>query len=430
LFHPVFGHFLDDLSNDLCVPPEIAKATVGYMRASSAMYDNEAIRRAALEPHLGRILGNGMGTVVNPDGTWPDGAFSITLTNEICESAVTLIKEEKNNIGDGGSDPSTQVGLSMARFWAQDQVDKSDFYLLLSALTPLFYQHSGVRNNTCCPTFLLATAGPWFTILGGIFTDKWIVQRLTDFIWVGLDATLKEPHYNRVAHILYSLRRNVEKLRDYYVGLKVIASDAEALHPRFFPSICTYRDEEDRIIDFEYIKPLEFDSTCVTFLARRTSRAPKDIVVKFVHRYGEEAHRLLAGQSLAPQLFYHGKIGVLEGDPSYGHLRMVVMEYIDGETLDQAKQILSTFVHQIRRALDVLHGQGYVFGDLRGPNILITKNEEVKLIDFDWAGVHMKSHYPLLISPNLKWPTGVEGLSIMKTEHDDIMLAQLLKSKE
>ena len=52
LFHPVFGHFIDDLSNNLCVPPEIVKATVCYMRPSSAIYDNEAIRRAALEPHI------------------------------------------------------------------------------------------------------------------------------------------------------------------------------------------------------------------------------------------------------------------------------------------------------------------------------------------------------------------------------------------
>ena len=291
---------------------------------------------------------------------------------------------------------------------------------------PFFYQHSVMRNNTCCPTFLLATAGPWFTILGAVLTDKWIVQRLTDFIWVGLDATLNEPHYNRVAHILYSLRRNVEKLCDYYVGLKVITDDDEDLHPRFFPSICAYRDEEDRIIHFKYIKPLEFDSTCVTFHAKTTSGTPKDVVVKFVHRYGEGAHRLLARESLAPQLFYHGKIGVLEGDPSYRHVRMVLMEYIDGETLDQVKQIPPTFMHQIRRALDVLHGQGYVFGDLREPNIMITKNEEVKLIDFDWAGVHMESQYPLLISPNLIWPAGVEALSIMKTEHDDNMLTRLL----
>ena len=254
LFHPVFGHFLDDLSNNLCVPPEILNATVGYMQASSAIYDNEAIRRAVLERHLSRILGNGMGTVVNSDGTWPDGAFSITLPNETCGSAVILMKEDKNNFG--GTDPSIQVGLSMARFWAQDQVDRCDFYLL-SALTSLFYQYSGVRNNTCCPTFLLATAGASFAILGGIFTDKWIVQRLTDFIWVGLDATLKDSHYNQVAHILYSLRRNVEKLYDYYVGLKIIASETEDLHPRFFPSICTYRDGDDSIINFKYIKPLD-----------------------------------------------------------------------------------------------------------------------------------------------------------------------------
>jgi len=134
----------------------------------------------------------------------------------------------------------------MTRFWAQDQ-------------------QSVVRNNTCCPTFLLATYGPWFTVLGAVLTDKWIVQRLTDFIWVGMDTALNDQHYARVARTLYSLRSNVEKLRDYYVGLKVITSDTKELHPRFFPSICAYRNEEGRIIYFEYIKPLKFDSTCVTF---------------------------------------------------------------------------------------------------------------------------------------------------------------------
>ena len=40
--------------------PEVAKATVGYMRASPAIYDNEANRRVALDLYLGRILGSGM----------------------------------------------------------------------------------------------------------------------------------------------------------------------------------------------------------------------------------------------------------------------------------------------------------------------------------------------------------------------------------
>jgi hypothetical protein len=112
LFHPVFGHFLDDLLNTLLVSPKITKTTVGYMRALLATYDHEANRKAILDPHLSHILSSGMGTV-NADGTLPDGALSITLTKGACKTVVTLLKEEKNNLGDGGCDLLTQVGLLM-----------------------------------------------------------------------------------------------------------------------------------------------------------------------------------------------------------------------------------------------------------------------------------------------------------------------------
>jgi hypothetical protein len=283
-----------------------------------------------------------------------------------------------------------------------------------------------VRKRTCCPTFLIANAGAWFTILGAAFTDKWIVQRLTDFIWVGLSATLDEPHYNRVARIMDSLRRNVWKLHDYYSGLDVVATIPNGLHPRYFPSVRAYLDATKSVITFDYIQPLESDSTCVTFLARTTSGTPKSIVVKFVQRYGEAAHRLLAKENLAPELLYYGRVGVQEGNPSYGHLRMVVMEYIDGETLDKVKRIPPTSRDRIRHALSLLHKSDHVFGDLRQPNVMITKNQEIKLIDFDWAGKHKESRYPLLISRNLPWPVGVEALSLMETSHDDDMLERLL----
>jgi serine/threonine protein kinase len=260
----------------------------------------------------------------------------------------------------------------------------------------LAHQHDEVRKRTCCPTFLIATAGAWFTVLGAAFTDKWIVQRLTDFIWVRLSATLDEPHYDRVARIMDSLRRNVWKLHDYYHGLDVVATVPNGLHPRYFPSVRAYGDATRSVTTFDYIQPLEIESTCATFLAQTTSGIPKLIVVKFVQRYGETAHRLLAKENLAPELFYYGHIGVQDGDPSYGHLRMVVMEYIDGETLDKVKRIPRTSRDQIRRALDLLHKSGYVFGDLRQPNVMITKNQEIKLIDFDWAGEHMKARYPAL----------------------------------
>jgi hypothetical protein len=129
LFHPVFGHFLDDLSRDLPVPPGIAKATIGYMRAASAIYDNEANRRHALEPYLHRILTLTMSTVLNADRTSPDGMFLISLSGDIYETVMALLREDKNEFGDGGCDPSTQAGLSTVRFWVQDAVDKCQFSL-------------------------------------------------------------------------------------------------------------------------------------------------------------------------------------------------------------------------------------------------------------------------------------------------------------
>jgi serine/threonine protein kinase len=277
--------------------------------------------------------------------------------------------------------------------------------------------------------FLFANAGPWFAILGAIFTDKVIVQRLTDYIWVAFDTILSDTHFNRVAHIMHSLRRNVEKLREYYVQLKLIAVGPKDVHPRFFPSVCAYRDDE-RVVGFKYVKPLQLDSTCVTFLAETLADSPKSVVVKFVQRYGEEAHRLLAKEELAPQLLYCGGVRVHDGDPSYGDLRMVVMQYVDGTTLEKAKKlnrVPATLEDQIERALKHLHDNEFVFGDLRPPNVMITKNEEVKLIDFDWAGIHQKSLYPLLMSSTLTWPGGVAGLSVMETWHDDDMLKRLLK---
>ena len=43
-----------------------------------------------------------------------------------------------------------------------------------------------------------------FAILGFVITDCVIIQRLTDFIWVGLDSVLNETHIKQVARIFYA----------------------------------------------------------------------------------------------------------------------------------------------------------------------------------------------------------------------------------
>ena len=184
------------------------------------------------------------------------------------------------------------------------------------------------------PSFLIATAGPWFAILGLVFTDSVIIQRLTDFIWVGLDSVLNEAHIKRVSRIFYALRTSLEKLRFYYENLKPIANPPAP--SRYFPCFTTY-SYDDKVVQFEYIGFLEDGLDCTTLRAQICAYPAQDIVVKFVDRYGERVHRLLAKSDVAPALFYYGS-PCLNEEPSYHSLSMVVMDYIDGDTLASAKK--------------------------------------------------------------------------------------------
>ena len=254
-----------------------------------------------------------------------------------------------------------------------------------------------------------------------------IVQRLTDYIWVGLDSVLCEAHITNVARIFYALKAALRKLDSYYE--KVQPTGDLPADSRYFPSITAYR-HGDGFIDFKYVGYLENCPDCTTLHARTTTEPAQEIVVKFVDRYGVRAHRILAAEGLAPKLFFYGSPRLSNEQPSYRSLSMVVMEYIDGETFAQAKKEMNTQTTEkvrleLRRALDLLHDHGLVFGDLRPPNVMITKAHKVKLIDFNWAGENGQAKYPYLISPGIDWPEGVKALAVMKTDHDFDMLSKL-----
>jgi serine/threonine protein kinase len=150
-----------------------------------------------------------------------------------------------------------------------------------------------------------------------------------------------------------------------------------------------------------------------------------DVVIKFVEHYGEEAHQLLAEEHLAPQLLYCRRVGIHDDNPTFGELCLVVMEYINGETLHEVKQVPPSAKEEVARALEILHDKDYAFGDLRRQNVMITRNEEVKLIDFNWAGKENETRYPLLASRAIIGPLDVEGGSLIKKSHDICMYSLL-----
>ncbi|TFK32543.1 hypothetical protein BDQ12DRAFT_716350 [Crucibulum laeve] len=231
-------------------------------------------------------------------------------------------------------------------------------------------------------------------------------------------------------------------------------------------------------LHFKYVRALENDARCITYQAKIQSSvdspdinastdndapadndAPTDIVVKFVARYGKDVHEFLARENHAPALRYFGaplaqdKKNILGDDdqpstiapnplspeqPSLAlplcPMKMVVMDYVS----PHAKPWPQDTREQIIKVLNKLHNRGYVFGDLRPPNVLFDQSNEVKFIDFDWSGLYKPSpldktlqadsdytYYPLNLSKSIIWVDGADDLLPILPEHDLEMLHNL-----
>jgi len=63
---------------------------------------------------------------------------------------------------------------------------------------------------------MLVGGGPWLGVLGGVFTDKVIVQRLTDLMWCAHSTTQEDPPVYRLSRVLVALRRSIHQLEIFY----------------------------------------------------------------------------------------------------------------------------------------------------------------------------------------------------------------------
>ncbi len=273
-------------------------------------------------------------------------------------------------------------------------------------------------------------------VMGAVFTTQPIVQRLTDFIWLGTSPVINDAQCIRVAGILRALKAGVRILDNYYRNLAHLPLSSNAHHPRFFPFPTSFHNVNQSRVHFKYLEPLKpFDPDCVTFLAETIPDKTK-VVVKFAQTYGAEAHILLAQHDLAPPLLHFKHLN--EDGAGYGALKMVVMGYVEGKTVTKVfngAALSPNVIGDLERALNILHGEGLVFGDLRRPNIMImpgpNKDDTVRLIDFDWAGKENEARYPIHLnqSKEVKWADGVGSYRKIDKRHDIDML-ELLRTPQ
>ncbi|KAJ7084023.1 hypothetical protein B0H15DRAFT_404271 [Mycena belliarum] len=408
LYNPAFARFTNDVANPaLEIPDSVVLATADLMSKASELHEDEYTREMRIRPALKKALSYGSTQMISDERTILDSAVMWTMSGterSLHEGPVAaLLIEDKRELGEGGCDASTQASFSMLEYWVHSNND-------------------AIRARCCCPTFLIAFAGPWLAVLGAVLTDKCIVQRLTDFMWIGNGAVLNDSACRRIARVMYSLTRSLVHLREYYAALP---STNVPDPSRFFPYAKSFLSS-GMPVHFDYVKALERDSGCVTFLCRTVEDTPRTVVVKFTEPYCPEAHKLLAAKGMAPELLYCGVVDHSHDAPSYQPLKMIVMEYIHGITAAQLQDNLpDDFAAQLSEIITVLHTGGYVFGDLRLPNVMVAK-KRVKLIDFDWAGKVGLAKYPIHLARNIVWPKGATALGQIEKAHDLDMLHRLV----
>ncbi|EJU02349.1 hypothetical protein DACRYDRAFT_22023 [Dacryopinax primogenitus] len=260
-----------------------------------------------------------------------------------------------------------------------------------------------------------------------LFVGRPIAQKLTRTL--NLDLLVNEDYLKEVSWFFQCIRRGITKLKTYYAQLRRVD---EPFDENFYPvhtQIAIKKDSVDFIAKIQYDGWPEINEdnlgTRPVFSGIMTveGQEPEACIIKFVDLYGIAVQEhIVTTLGAAPKIY-----GVQRLSPT---LQMVVMEKIaDGERLIElghvTEQRWNNIKAQLRELAEVLKAANFVHGDIRSPNILLTPDDRVKLIDFDTAGKEGEVFYPANINMMIDWPEGVGPGKLIRTVHDQVMIARL-----
>ncbi|KAI0642530.1 hypothetical protein C8Q79DRAFT_216762 [Trametes meyenii] len=374
----------------------------------------------------------------------PNGSSSIDVVLPGAEAvaAYTALGELKN-LGEQKADASMQAMAAHMHLVSHNK------------------QYELIRQHSCCPVLLVALSGDILIVWGGVYGERSLYEPLIT-IRVGLQPSMysDDPGFGgnhvgagvlEVAKVLRVLQRGVGALDTYYEELLMSLSKIKENKlprpgsraksnaggawtqpydlPHASPHWSTftiggvpYKVQYTETLVPDNIQQTVYRATVTPPLNDGTDK----VVVKFAHCYGEEGHRLLADNGLAPKLYYCAY------EPTVDMI-VVVLAFMPGKVSGSGVSLSHKQQGDLKRAVALLHGADLVFGDLRAPNI-ITHEDTVALVDFEWCGAAVddaekgkrQARYPVDINlSDIEWAHGVRRYGRIEKAHDLFMLDSL-----
>ncbi|KAI6021983.1 hypothetical protein EDC04DRAFT_2575428 [Pisolithus marmoratus] len=388
LLHPVFGQFIED-TKEIEVSAEDNKLVVELADAMSDLYKNEAERIDRVETVLNTFDIHFASTTIKRTGFQTDGDVAV-------KDYRYAIAEFKNEAGNTSGEPYFQ----------------SIGYYLESTR-----KEAVIMSSSPLPCFLLSFFGPYIVFAGAAWNLRPTIQLLSMPIAFNIHSTDTDNLLVLARHMA-AFRKAAQTLKQYYEDLRPTQLLPNMPSPQLFPYPTTYTSTVDGT-NRQILYQQQLEHKLVFFGTKSTegSAFVDRICVKFVRRYSPGAHEHCASAGCAPALRSFEKIP--------GGWFMVVMDDLsnDYETLAKMSAPVPT-KSLIHAKLAGFHRAGFVHGDIRDTNIVVSKsdNTQFRIIDFDWAGIAGEVKYPAFLNPEVRRPEGATDGEFILAEHDDAML--------
>jgi serine/threonine protein kinase len=153
----------------------------------------------------------------------------------------------------------------------------------------------------------------------------------------------------------------------------------------------------------------------------RDNRLKRDVALKVLpDEFSEDADRIRRFQHEAQLLasLNHPNIAQIYGLEESGGTRCIVMELVEGETIQErlkrgpipVEEVL-TIAKQIAEALEAAHERGIIHRDLKPANIKLTPDSRVKMLDFGLAKAEIQVLRVERVYPRPPKPTFSDSLN-------------------
>ncbi len=172
----------------------------------------------------------------------------------------------------------------------------------------------------------------------------------------------------------------------------------------------------DKLGPYEIISPIGAGGMGEVYRARDT-RLDRDVAVKVLPSHlseNPEIRQRFEREARAASSLNHPHICTLHDIGSHEGIDFLVMEYLEGESLDArlakgplTEQETLRYGLEIADALDKAHRQGLIHRDLKPSNIMLTKGG-AKLLDF---GLAKSAGGPGVVSDLTSSPTVAQSLT-------------------